>query len=99
MPPAPVDAAPPQLSRALVDRVAADHSRELSKCDGGDELHGEITVKFMVDANGKVTKTQLGTGIKNKPKVSACILKSVQGWRFAKQGPTGAQGTYTVSFQ
>ena len=83
----------------MVNRIAADHSRELSKCDGGDELHGEITIKFMVDANGKVTKPQLATGIKGKPKVSSCILQSVQGWRFPKQGATGAQGTYTLSFQ
>jgi len=98
-PPAPpVEPATPQLAHAVVDRVASDHSRDLSKCDGGEELHGEITVKFTVDASGKVTKAQVATGIK-KPKVSACILRLVYGWHFPKQGPTGAQGTYTLSFQ
>jgi TonB family protein len=98
-PPAPpAEPATPLLSHAVVDRVASDHSRELSKCDGGEELHGEITVKFAVDASGKVTKAQVATGIK-KPKVVACILRLVQGWRFPKQGPVGAQGTYTLSFQ
>jgi len=94
----PAEPAIPQLAHAVVDRVASDHSRDLSKCDAGEELHGEITVKFAVDASGKVTKAQVATGIK-KPKVSGCILRQVQGWRFPKQGPSGAQGTYTLSFQ
>jgi serine/threonine protein kinase len=97
-PAAPAEPAIPQLSHAVVDRVASDHSRDLSKCDGGEELHGEITVKFAVDASGKVTKAQVATGLK-KPKVSGCILRLVQGWHFPKQGPGGAQGTYTISFQ
>ena len=78
--------------------MASDHSRELSKCDGGEELHGEITVNFAVDASGKVTKPQVATAIK-KPKVIACILRVISGWRFPKQGALGAQGTYTLSFQ
>jgi outer membrane biosynthesis protein TonB len=82
----------------MVERVASDHSRELSRCDGGEALRGEIRVKFAVDPSGKVTKTQVSTTIK-KPKVAACILRSVQGWRFPKQGASGAQGTYTLSFQ
>jgi serine/threonine protein kinase len=99
VPPAPpADAGPPQLAHSVVDRVASNHTRELSKCDGGEELHGEITVKFAVDPGGKVTKAQVATGIK-KPKVAACILRLLQGWRFPKQGPSGALGTYTLSFQ
>ena len=86
------------LSHAVVDRIASDHSRDLSKCDGGDEIHGEITVKFAVDAAGKVTKAQVATALK-KPKVAACILRALQKWEFPRQGPIGAQGTYTLSFQ
>jgi hypothetical protein len=99
-PPAPAaDVAVPQLAQALIDRVAADHSRELSRCDGGEELHGEISVKFLVDAIGKVTKAQIATALKNKTKVAACILRSVYSWRFPKQAAVGALGTYTLSFQ
>jgi TonB family protein len=82
----------------MVERMASDHSRELSKCDGGEDLHGEITVNFAVDASGKVTKAQVATTIK-KPKVTGCILRVIQGWRFPKQSAAGAQGTYTLSFQ
>jgi TonB family protein len=64
---------------------------------GGDQIHGEVTVKFMVDPAGHVTKAQLQTSLK-KPAVAACILRSVQGWLFPAQ-PTGASGTYTLSFQ
>jgi serine/threonine protein kinase len=96
--PAVIDVAAPQLAHAMVERMASDHSRELSKCDGGEDLHGEITVNFAVDASGKVTKPQVATSIK-KPKVIGCILRVIQGWRFPKQGAGGAQGTYTLSFQ
>jgi serine/threonine protein kinase len=94
----PPPAVIPELAQAMIYHMASEHSRELSKCDGGEELHGEITVKFTVDANGKVTKAQIATGIK-KTKVSTCILQSVYSWRFPKQGANGAQGTYTLSFQ
>jgi TonB family protein len=96
--PAVVEIGLPQLGHALVERVASDHGRELSKCDGNEELHGDITVKFMIDANGKVSKAQVATSMK-KPKVTACILRVLQKWQFPKQGPGGAQGTYTLSFQ
>jgi TonB family protein len=86
------------LDHALIDRVAAEHSRELSRCDGGDELRGEVTVRFSVDAAGKVSKAQLATTLR-KPGVAACILRAVQGWQFPAPGEAGAQGTYTLSFQ
>jgi len=95
--PAPIEIGLPQLGHALVERVASDHGKDLSKCDG-NELHGDITVKFMIDATGKVSKAQVATTMK-KPKLVACILRVLQKWQFPKQGPGGAQGTYTLSFQ
>jgi TonB family protein len=86
------------MSHALVERVAAGHSRELSRCDGGEELRGEVTVRFWVDVAGKVTKAQLATTLR-KPGVAACILRAVQTWQFPPQGDAGALGTYTLSFQ
>jgi serine/threonine protein kinase len=96
-PGAPVAEGPAQITHTAVEHVASGHLRELSKCDGED-MHGDITVKFIVDASGKVTKAQLASTVK-KHKLAACILRSVQKWQFPKQGPTGAQGTYTLSFQ
>jgi TonB family protein len=88
----------PQLSHAVIERIASDHARELSRCDGGEELHGEVTVKFTVDPSGKVMKAQVATGIK-KPQVAACILRALQKWQFPRSGPNGALGTYTLVFQ
>ena len=88
---------PAQIAHTVVEHVASAHLRELSKCDG-DDMHGELTVQFIVDSSGKVTKAQLASAVK-RPKLAACILRSVQKWQFPKQGPTGAQGTYTLSFQ
>jgi TonB family protein len=96
-PVAAVAEGPAQITHLVVEHVASAHLRELSKCDAED-LHGEITVKFIVDAGGKVTKSQLASAVK-KHKLAACILRSVQKWQFPRQAPTGAQGTYTLSFQ
>jgi TonB family protein len=100
--PAPTPAAavsgPVVLSRAAIERVAADHARALSKCDAGEPLHGEIAVHFLVDAQGKVDKAQLAMPLR-KPKVAACILRLVQKWQFPPQPASGAQGTYTLSFR
>jgi TonB family protein len=87
-----------QLAHAVIDRVASDHARELSGCDGGEELHGEVTVKFSVNTSGKVMQAQIATGIK-RPQVAGCILRLIQKWQFPPQGGAGAQGTYTLVFQ
>jgi outer membrane biosynthesis protein TonB len=86
------------LSNATVSAIASDHSGQLSKCEGGANLHGDVAVTFQIDGNGKVVKSQLASTIKN-PKVSACILKAVLGWKFPKP-PTGqAKGVYSISYQ
>ena len=98
-----IDAAPPVLTHSVIDRVASDHTRELSKCDGGEPMQGDVTVRFAVDASGKVVKAQVATA-GGQPKVAACILRSVQKWQFPPQSATGAsttaaEGTYTLSFR
>ena len=95
-PPARATPAAP-LSRAVVDRAAAEHARELAQCDGGQDLHGEVTVRFTLDADGNVAKAQLTYEL-GKPRVANCILRQVETWHFAGQA-AGAQGAYTVSFQ
>jgi TonB family protein len=96
--PAAAVSAPVVLSRAAIERVAADHARALSKCDAGEPLHGEVAVRFLVNAQGKVDKAQLAMPLR-KPKVAACILRLVQKWQFPPQPASGAQGTYTLSFR
>ena len=81
----------------MVEHVASAHLRELSKCDS-EGMRGELVVKFFVDGGGKVSKAQLAGAVK-KYKLAACILRSVQKWQFPRQGPSGAQGTYTLSLQ
>jgi TonB family protein len=93
-----VDAPPALLSHRLVERIASQHARELSKCEGGEELRGEVTVRFSVDAAGKVKNAQVATTL-GKPRVAACLLRAVHGWQFPPQGEAGALGAYTLSFQ
>ncbi len=101
--PAPQPVAPPEptiamLSNATVSAVASDHARQLTKCEGTEELHGDVSISFQIDANGKVVKSQLASSIKN-PKVAGCILKAVQGWQFPKPPSGSAKGVYSINYQ
>jgi serine/threonine protein kinase len=85
---------------ATVQRVAANYERALSKnCESDEELRGDVTVHMIVDASGKVTRTQVSSTI-GKPKVAACIVMQVKKWKFpARPGAEPAQATYSMSFQ
>ncbi|HSK00319.1 MAG TPA: TonB family protein, partial [Kofleriaceae bacterium] len=97
--PAPAAAAPaiPQVPQGIINRVAWDHSKELAKCDDKEPGRGEVTVRFHVTPDGKVTKPQIASAM-GKPKLAACILRSLQKWKFPRQPATGAQGSYTIIF-
>jgi serine/threonine-protein kinase len=94
--PAPAAAAIPQLPQGIINRVAWDHSGELAKCDD-KEGKGEVTVRFLVTADGRVAQPQI-TSQMRKPKLAACILRSLQKWKFPRQPASGAQGSYTIMF-
>jgi eukaryotic-like serine/threonine-protein kinase len=104
--PAPVPPEPPKvvepqiatISPSTVSSIAANHSRQLAACEGGEDLKGDVTVSFQVDANGKVVKSQLSSTIKNA-KVSGCILRAVQSWTFPKPPTGAAKGVYSISYQ
>jgi outer membrane biosynthesis protein TonB len=82
----------------MAERVGRYHARQLSACESGIALHGDVVVSFQIDANGKVVKSQLSSTIKN-PKVSGCILKSVQSWKFPRPMAGAAKGVYSISYQ
>jgi TonB family protein len=88
----------PSLSNATISAVASDNSRQLAKCEGAEELHGDVAVAFQIDANGKVVKSQLSSSIKNA-KVAGCILKAVQSWKFPKPPTGSAKGVYSINYQ
>jgi eukaryotic-like serine/threonine-protein kinase len=97
--PAPVEAVMAQLSQATVQMVASDHSRQLGKCDdSAGNVHGDVTVTFQIDGNGRVVKSQLSTSVKN-PKLAGCILKAVVSWQFPKPPTGAAKGVYTIDYQ
>ena len=86
------------LSNATVSAIASDHSKQISQCEGSADLHGDIAVSFQIDGTGKVVKSQLSSSIKN-PKVSGCILKAVQSWKFPRPPSGSAKGVYSISYQ
>jgi len=86
------------LSTATVSMVANDHAAQLSKCEGGNSLHGDIAVTFEINAAGRVTKSQVSSTIKNI-KVVSCILTAVRSWPFPKPPSGAAKGVYTITYQ
>jgi len=97
-PPKEIEVYIPSLSNATVSAVASDHARQLADCEGGAELHGEVSVSFQIDANGRVVKSQLSSSVRS-PKVAGCILKAVQSWKFPKPPSGSAKGVYSISYQ
>ena len=87
-----------KLSQGSIAAVASQNSRELAKCEGGADLKGEITVRFEINAAGRVTKSQVSSTLKN-PKVTGCILMSLRKWQFPRPSTGAAEGTYTMSYQ
>ena len=85
---------------SIVQRVAAPHEAALSKkCEGKEQLKGEVNVRMQVDPDGKVIHTQVSSTI-GKPKVAACIVTQVRTWTFPKRPGEGvATATYSIDFQ
>ncbi len=101
--PAPIPVAPaePQitsLSSSVIAQVAADHAKQLAKCEGADDLHGDVNVTFEINAAGKVTRSGVSSTVKN-PKVGGCIQGALSSWTFPKPASGIGRGTYSVSFQ
>jgi hypothetical protein len=88
-----------RLSDATVQAVARDHGADLARCQT-DDLHGEITIRFEIDAAGHVTKKQLSSTIGGgKARVAGCILGMLGKWQFPRPPTGAASGIYTLSFQ
>jgi 2-oxoglutarate dehydrogenase E2 component (dihydrolipoamide succinyltransferase) len=102
--PAPAPTPPPiepmiaQLSNATISAVASDHARQLSKCENGTDLHGDVSVAFQIDGSGRVVKSQMSSTISNT-KVAACILAAVRSWAFPKPPAGAAKGVYSINYQ
>ena len=86
------------LSTATISMVANDHAGQLSKCEGGNTLHGDVAISFEINAAGRVVKNQMSSTIKNV-KVAACILTAVRSWQFPKPPSGAAKGVYTITYQ
>jgi hypothetical protein len=96
--PAPIEPVIAQLSNATISAVASDHAKQLSKCENGADLHGDVSVVFQIDGSGKVIKSQMTSTI-NNTKVAACILTAVRSWAFPKPPAGAAKGVYSVNYQ
>lgn len=86
------------LAPGVVEGLASKNRKALLACEGTETLKGELTVRFQIDADGRVIKTALHTTL-GKPTVAGCILGALKSWRFPKQPTGSASGVYTISFQ
>ena len=86
------------LAPGVVEALASRNRKALLACEGTETLSGEITIRFQVDADGRVSQSALHSTVR-RPAVSGCILNVVKAWRFSKQPTGSATGVYTISFQ
>lgn len=87
------------LSPATVSLVARDHSAQLAKCEGGNTLHGELSIAFEINGNGKVVRSQMSSTLLKNVKVAGCILGAVRSWQFPKPPAGAAKGVYSITYQ
>ena len=90
----PPPAALPKIAPIVVDNIATHNRKQIAKCEGTEELRGEISVRFEVDAAGRVVKSGVTSTVRN-PKVASCLQAAVRTWQFPK---TAATGVYTVTY-
>jgi len=88
----------PELSRDVVNKIAAKHAKELAQCAGHAKRHGEVTILFTVDPQGAVDHAQADV-VDEDPKVGTCLIRAVQRWKLSISTPSGARGTYAVVYQ
>ena len=98
MPVAPAEPQVTILSSGVIAQVAADHAKQLAKCEGADDLHGDVNVNFEINAAGKVTRSGVSSTVKSS-KVGGCIQAALSSWTFPKPSSGTGRGTYSVSFQ
>ncbi len=87
-------AQPSRLSAAAVDAVAAAHADQLAACTPHG-AHGELAIRFDVDAAGKVVHAE-PTATAGDDALAACVARAVQTWQFPATG--AAQGVYSRSY-
>jgi len=98
-PAGPVGDAPiATLAPGVVEQLASRNRKALLACEAGEALHGDLTIRFQINAEGKVVRSAAQSTL-GKPKVSDCILVTLRGWRFPKPATGAAAGVYSISFQ
>ena len=81
--------APGELADATIHAVGAGHLREALACEAGRSPHGELAIRFAVDAAGKVTRVDLMAGTSD-PAYAACMVHDLASWQFlASDATTG----------
>jgi TonB family protein len=87
-----------QVPPGVIEQLASKHRKTLLACEGTETLSGDVTVKFQINAEGQIVKSQVASTL-GKPAVANCILTTVRGWKFPKPASGSATGVYAISFQ
>jgi TonB family protein len=88
-----------------VRRVVHEHTAAVRRCYEGivaahDDAHGTLTVRFTIDAQGRVTEARAETDEPAVPALTECILAALRGWSFpAPASGASAELTYPFVFQ
>lgn len=85
------------LAPEEIVRIARKHLDPLRRCYGGrlasaPRLAGTLTLRWTVDAEGRVTRATIVSSTIHDPALQACVLAHLERWRFPKP-PEGREVT------
>lgn len=88
------------LEPAVVRKVVRSHLNEVGACyrvglDSCPKLTGQVTITFVIDANGRVSQSAVAKSSLGYPDVEACIVAASREWAFPQ--PQGG-GNVVISY-
>lgn len=70
------------LDKRIIHKVISQHRSDIEGCIKVEGSQGEIIVKWTIDATGNVPNAFVTESTMGNPSVEACLVKSIQHWRF-----------------
>lgn len=91
------------IDKAAVKEVIAAHRAEIRECYeralvAKPELHGKVTVRFLIAPSGKVKSTRIAESTASNAPLERCLVERVGTWVFAKHTGDDLQITYPFVF-
>jgi hypothetical protein len=91
------------LSREQIRRVLSSRTEALGACFEGESQRswspqGGVTVQWQIDSKGSVVADSVVSSSLNNPRIEACIVRQVRGWKFPSAETSTNVASFPISF-